>query len=105
MGGTEEENLIRKCGLDGKDWGNRPEMILRDDTIEGRNRGAQTGDPQGGKRPARRREEEPGDILRERNKGNKNSHGGNFENGRSNAGGLAVSLALWYKYVYAKEKR
>ena len=79
MGGTEEENLIRKCGLDGKDWGNRPEMILRDDTIEGRNRGAQTGDPQGGKRPARRREEEPGDILRERNKGNKNSHCGNFE--------------------------
>ena len=46
-GGTEEENPIRKCGPDGKDWGNRPEMILRDDTIEGRNRGAQTGDPQG----------------------------------------------------------
>ena len=46
-------------------------MILRDDTIEGRNRGAQTGDPQGSEWLSRRREEEPGDILRERNKGNK----------------------------------
>ena len=38
-------------------------MILRDDTIEGRNRGAQTGDPQGSEWLPRRREEEPGDIL------------------------------------------